>query len=556
MLGRQLRDVCRNCKAMTETSAFFKGKTVLLTGGSGFLGKVLLEKILWQLPEIGKIVLPIRPHSNKDPEAAVRLRAQREIFSSSVFSRLRSRHGQSFEAFVHAKVQVLPGDVTSPDLGLPSHLIDTFDSELDLIINLAALVGFDERLDHAVEANTLGSYHLLNFAKRFRNPTMLHVSTAFVNGRCSGPIPEDVQEPDVTPFDRMGIRCDEHFSVEREIERVRRLAKAVESESRTPSARSEFQHAARVRLLSDRGLNAVEIDNAAEKQRQRWVSNILSQDGLSRARQYGWFDTYTFTKAMGEQLLVKSTNGIPIIILRPSIIESSLRQPEPGWIDCFQTSTPILFGYGKGEVPDFPGKRNSLIDFIPVDFVANAILATLTAASSTSHKVFHVASSSENPLRLEDLMNYCLHYFRDFPLRGRFNNSTLQPWKYRTRQNFNWWLGWRRQVLRTAITLNDYLNFWPGAARLSHKLAFEQMQVERLEYYTRLYADYTRLSCQFTTDNTRRLFQSLAHQDQHEFFFDPTAIEWQTYIQQIHLPGVRRNVLKRLGPRSVKSMAA
>ena len=541
---------------MTETEAFFKNKTVLVTGGTGFLGKVLLEKILWQLPDVRRIVLLIRPHSNEDPEAAGRLRAKREIFSSSIFSRLRSRHGQNFEAFVQEKIEILPGDVTHPDLGLPKRFPDKPDSELDLIVNLAALVGFDERLDHAVEANTLGPYHLLNFAKRFRSPTMLHVSTAFVNGCCAGAIPEQLLETDVTPFDRMGISCDEHFSVEREIARARRLAEAVESESRTPSAKSEFRHAARVRLPADRDLSTAELDSAAEKQRQRWVSDILSQDGLSRARQYGWFDSYTFTKAMGEQLLVKSANGIPIIILRPSIIESSLRQPEPGWIDCFQTSTPILFGYGKGEVPDFPGKRNSLIDFIPVDFVASTILAALAAASGVGHQVFHVASSSENPLRLEDLMDYCLQYFRDFPLRGRSSAGALQPWKYRSRRNFDWWLGRRRQVLRAAVALSHSMNFWPGAARWGHNLLFKQMQVKRLEYYARLYADYTRLSCQFATDNTRRLFQSLTSQEQREFYFDPTAIEWQKYIQEIHLPGVRRNVLKRTGSGVLKSIAA
>ena len=549
-------DACRKRKTMTETEAFFKGKTVLVTGGTGFLGKVLLEKILWQLPDVRRIVLLIRPHSNKDPEATVRLRAQREIFSSSIFSRLRARHGQSFVAFIEEKIEIVPGDVTYPDLGLPKYFLDKPHWELDLIINLAALVGFDERFDHATEVNTLGPYHLLNFAKRFPNATLLHVSTAFVNGRCAGPIPEQVLEPDVTPFDRMRIAYDEPFSVEREIARARRLAEAVESESRTPSARSEFRQAVRVRLPSGRDLSAAEQDSAAEKQRQHWVSGILSQDGLSRARRYGWIDTYTFTKAMGEQLLVKSAGGVPIITLRPSIIESSLVQPEPGWIDCFQTSTPILFGYGKGEVPDFPGKRDSLIDFIPVDFVASAILATLRAAVGTNRKVFHVASSSENPLRLEDLMDYCLQYFRNFPLKGRSNISALQPWKYRSRRHFDWWLGRRRQVLRAAVALSQCMNFWPGAARWGHNLLCKQMQIQRLEYYARLYADYTRLSCQFATDNTRRLFQSLQSQEQRQFYFDPTAIEWQKYIQEIHLPGVRRNVLKRSGSVVLKSIAA
>ena len=35
---------------MSDTANFFVGKTLLVTGATGYLGKVLLERILWQLP--------------------------------------------------------------------------------------------------------------------------------------------------------------------------------------------------------------------------------------------------------------------------------------------------------------------------------------------------------------------------------------------------------------------------------------------------------------------------------------------------------------------------
>ncbi len=532
---------------MGETAAFFNGKTLLVTGATGFLGKALLERVLWQLPQVRRIVLLMRPHSAKDPEGSVRLRAERTIFSSPIFNRLRAHHGERFEAFVRDKVKIVAGDLSCPDLGLAEHSLQQLGSEVDLVINLAALVSFDERLDHAVSSNTLGPHHLLNFAKRFRNPTMLHVSTAFVSGRRTGSVPEQVLEPDVSPSDLMGIPSGGPFRIESEIERALRLAKSVESESRTPTAQSEFRHAALGQLPSGRITDHDRLDVAAERNRQRWVRDVLAKEGLSRARHYGWLDTYTFTKAMGEQLLVNSSDGVPIIILRPSIIESSLWQPEPGWIEGFRMSTPILFGYGKGEVPDFPGRRDSVIDFIPVDFVVSALLASLTTATEgKSPKVFHVASSSENPLRLGDLMEYCLEYFRQSPLRAGSCPIVPQTWKYRSRDEFDAWLGRRRQMLRIALALCDHIYFWPGAARLSHELTVRQMHLERLEYYTRLYAEYARLLCHFTTDNTRHLFRSLTSQDRRDFFFDPTAIDWPMYIREVHLPGVRRHVMKNV----------
>jgi nucleoside-diphosphate-sugar epimerase len=534
---------------MSDIGHFYDGKTLLVTGTTGFLGKVLLERLLWQLPQVRRIFLLIRPNSNNDPTASAHLRAQREIFNSSIFNRLRSLYGTGFDGFVREKVEVVAGDLTRPDLGLPSDFRKL--EEVDLIVNLAALVGFDERFDCAIRSNSLGPYHLLNYAKRFRNRTMLHVSTAFVHGPRSGLVPERILETDTSPA--VPVETDgDPFCVEREIERALRLAESVESESRTPTARSEFRHQARAHLPSVRSLNADELELSAERRRQHWVGNMLSQEGFSRARRYGWFDTYTFTKAMGEQLLVKASNGMNIIFLRPSIIESSMMEPEPGWIEGFQTSTPILFGYGKGEIPDFPGKPDGFIDFIPVDFVVSAILAGLaTGAEGQNPRVLQVASSSENPLRLEELMEYSREYFRRFPMRTG-KDLVLRPWKYRGPGKFNWWLAASQKMLRAAVALNDRINFCPGAARLGHKLSIRQMHLQRLEQLSRLYTDYMRLHCQFTTDSTRRLYRSLSSEDQRQFFFDASTIDWRQYIQEVHLPGVRRHVMKRSAALGVK----
>lgn len=539
---------------MSEIGGFYENKTLLVTGATGFLGKTLLERILWQLPQVRRIVLMIRPRCDKDPVSSVHLRAQREIFSSPIFDRLRAHHGQNFEAFIREKVQVVSGDLTCPDLALANDFLRRF-GDVDLIINVAALVRFDERLDQAISSNTLGPFHLLNFAKRLRNPTMLHVSTAFVHGERTGCLPEQLLEPGTSPHEQVETRPQQPFQVEREIEWALRLARFVESESRTPSARSDFRHAVQIQAGSNRIRNEHEFGIAAEKKRELWVGETLSDEGMKRSRHYGWFDTYTFTKAMGEQLLAKSADGVNLIILRPSIIESSFRQPEPGWIEGFQTSTPILFGYGKGEIPDFPGRRDCFIDFIPVDFVVSAAIAALTVGTeSRGCKVFHIASSSENPLQLEDLMEYSREYFVRLPLRRGGHDP--QPWRYPSPPRFKRWLDCRRQLLRMARALNDRFNLCPGAPRLNQKLSIRETRLERLEYLVRLYKDYMRLRCQFATDSTRSLFRSLNVRDQQAFFFDPSVINWREYIQEIHLPGVRRHVMRRSGPLVSKSQAA
>jgi nucleoside-diphosphate-sugar epimerase len=541
---------------MGETANFFAGKTIFVTGATGYLGKVLLERILWQLPQVRRIVLLMRAHCASDPEAVVRLRAEQAIFSSSIFTRLRVRHGERLDGFIRDKVQVVHGDLSSPDLGLASHSLEMLGSEVDFIINLAADVNFHERLDYAVLSNTQGPYHLLKLATRFRNPILLHVSTAYVSGRRAGRIPEHMLQPDVSAFDLMGISNGEPFRTENEIVIAERLGESVERESQTRAARGEFRQSVIAQFRSARITGEDPLDDAAERNRRRWVRDRLSQEGLSRARRFGWVDTYSFTKALGEQLLVKSANGIPIIILRPSIVESTLHQPEPGWIEGFRMSSPVLFGYGQGVLPDFPARRDAVIDFIPADFVVSALLASLTAAPRGGNpKAFQVASGWENPVRWHQLMDYTREYFRQLPLSGDCGPVVPHDWSYPSSRSFDAWVRRRKLGLRMAHAACEHLDFLPGATRLRDKVAVQRTSLKRLESINRLYAGYCGLDCQFQTDNTRQLFRSLTSEDQRAFFFDPAAIDWPTYIRGIQLPGVRRHVLEKTKLKSLKPFA-
>jgi len=533
---------------MSETSQFFADKTMFVTGATGFLGKVLIERILWHLPRIRRIFLLTRPHSARNTEVAAAIRAERAIFGSPIFNRLRSRYGERFEALVREKVKIVAGDLSVSGLGLSPGCLKEIGSEMDFVINVAASVAFDAPLDQSVRLNTLGPLHLLNFAKQFSHPTFLHVSTAYVTGQRSEWVREEILQPDVSPLDLMGSSHNERFGTDFEIERALRLAESVESESRTRAATREFRHAARRQFNPDRMLDDGALDAAAEKNRQRWVRDVLSRDGRSRARQFGWFDSYTFTKAMGEQLLAKCSGGIPVIIVRPTIIESSLDQPEPGWLEGYRTSTPILLGYGKGEIPDFPGHRDSIIDFVPVDFVANALLATLTtAARSNRPRVFQIASSSENPLGWSELIEYCREYFQHLPLQTGSHPIIPKPWKHRSREEFDTWIRWRQSLLHIGLSLCHPVRFWPVAERLGLQLARQQTHFKRLQSYSRTYGDYVRLFCRFANDNTRLLAQSLPKEDQQQFFFDPKAIAWRKYIQEVHLPAIRRHCVKSMG---------
>lgn len=46
----------------------FRGKNIFITGGSGFLGKVLIEKILRTVPDVGDIYVLLRTKKGKTPQ--------------------------------------------------------------------------------------------------------------------------------------------------------------------------------------------------------------------------------------------------------------------------------------------------------------------------------------------------------------------------------------------------------------------------------------------------------------------------------------------------------
>ena len=63
-------------------------------------------------------------------------------------------------------------------------------------------------------------------------------------------------------------------------------------------------------------------------------NNLIDEDSDSiRAKKHGWQDTYVFTKAMGEMVIDQMRGEIPVVIIRPSVIESTCREPFPGWME-------------------------------------------------------------------------------------------------------------------------------------------------------------------------------------------------------------------------------
>ncbi|KAG8438392.1 hypothetical protein GDO86_008901 [Hymenochirus boettgeri] len=69
---------------MASIPEFYRGKNVLVTGATGFMGKVLLEKLLRSCPNIQAVYVLVRPKAGQKSEERVA-----EMMSCKLFDRLR-----------------------------------------------------------------------------------------------------------------------------------------------------------------------------------------------------------------------------------------------------------------------------------------------------------------------------------------------------------------------------------------------------------------------------------------------------------------------------------
>src|SRR5438309_356568 len=245
----------------------------------------------------------------------------------------------------------------------------------------------------------------------------------------------------------------------------RAARRAVEARSRKPELLDRFL--ARARREHGRAGPKV-VSEHAEERRRGWVRKRLVEYGRARAQTLGWPDAYTLTKALGERATeeIAAREELRLSILRPSIVESALEAPFPGWIEGFKMADPIILAYGRGAIPEFPGIPEGVLDLIPVDFVVNAMLAVAAKQQTEGAEYFHVCSGARNPLSF--LWNYELvrEYMQRHPLPQRDRGTFDVPvWKFPGRRRVERKLSAGEKLLDAAGGLVSRLPHTPRGRR-------------------------------------------------------------------------------------------
>ena len=523
---------------MGQIKEFYSGKNILLTGATGLMGKVLMEKILTDLPEIRRLYVLIRPKTLPDgTHLTADNRLWAEILQSSAFEDLRLAQKDKFEEWVREKVEAVPGDLSIEHLGLDPEVQERLQKDVDIIINCAAVVSFDAPLDEAITLNTLGPRRIVEFARLSNNVKIAHVSTSFVNGMAEGPIPE---EP-LNLTTKSNPSNPNPLNVANEIALISEAISNLESKSRGFIRRCIFKFEA----YSKRITTPLTFNRQIEQLRLKWKETQLVNLGTQWARSKGWTDTYTFTKAMGEQIILEEKGDIPTVILRPAIIEAGLKRPQPGWLDGFRMLDPLIVAYGRGALPNFPGNPHTILDIVPADLVINAVLA-VTASETPIGKnpIFHIATGMENPISLQEFTKLVEEYFQRESLSNRGSvNRTLPKVTFPSRKSFLRKVQIYLKLVRAVNFLSKPFSLFPLIRRIEVRTQTRYQNLKRLEYYLRIYGPYSEVRCQYLTNRLRDVWNSMDHDDQIICNFDVTQINWREYIQNIYIPGIKHFIL-------------
>ncbi|KAJ0088353.1 hypothetical protein Patl1_32894 [Pistacia atlantica] len=491
---------------------FLKGKGFFVTGATGFLAKVFIEKILRTVPDVGKIFVLIKARN----EAAAMERLKSEIIDSELFKCLQQTYGKSYQAFMLSKLVPVVGNVCDSNLGLDGDLADMIAKEVDIFVNSAANTTFDERYDVAIDINTRGTVHLMEFAKKCKKLKLfVQVSTAYVNGQRQGRIMEKA------------------FNMGDSIARENVISKAAASRY-VPALDVENE----MNLALKYSQNVSQDCEVAQK---------MKELGLERARKYGWQDTYVFTKAMGEMMINNMRGDIPVVIIRPSVIESTFKEPFPGWMEGNRMMDPIVLYYGKGQLTGFLVDPNGILDVVPADMVVNATLAAIARHGMIQKpdiNIYQVASSVVNPLVFQDLARLLYVHYNSSPCVDSKGRPVHVPSMklFSSMEDFSTHL-WRDAGKRCGLTAMAAMN-----EKRSKKLEIIcKKSVEQAKYLASIYEPYTFYGGRFDNSNTQRLMEIMSEEEKRSFGFDVGSIDWKDYITNVHIPGLRRHVMKGRG---------
>lgn len=466
--------------------SYYAGRDIFVTGGTGFMGKILIEKLLRSCPEIGRIYVLTRTKRGQPPQQRMQSQLEGRLYTSLLEE----------SPNVLKKVIAIRGDVTEPNLGISTSDEEIITNNVSVILHVAATVKFDDELSNAIKMNVKGTLSMIDLARKVKNlSSFVHVSTAY--SHC---------------YTAWNSKC-----------------KMEEKFYPMPVGKYNSYSPDELIAIYEAGI-ASGVDKTED------ILGIFP-------------NTYIFTKAWAEKVLEENATDLPICVMRPSIVSASWKEPFPGWVDNLNGPTGILAAAGVGLMQTMYAKRYKRADLIPVD-IACDMLAVLpwkvgNEIKNESQKnrkipIYNCTSGSSVPVTWGQVEN-ALKYLMKYPLEKMLwypyacSNGFLHPMKnYKfqdriCRMLFHWLPAYTIDTVCYIIRVKNV-----SRVTLVSKMT-KAMKV--LEYFS------TR-EWHWDTKNVELLYDEVCESDQKLFSFTFRGFKgWDNYLETTML-GTREYAMK------------
>jgi long-chain acyl-CoA synthetase len=537
---------------MTDIAEGFHDHELLLTGGNGFLGKVILGLILDRVPDFKHLHILLRPRLGASAEERFYSETLASPALAPIAEKLVQKRGKDY---LREKITIWPGDISRANCGFEPATLEKLAGPVSVIVNCAGAVEFFPPLDVSFSANVDGAENIVRLAQSLSSK-LLHVSTCYVCGAAEGLVEEG--EPVLGFYPHRKGPHDTSFQHIEELHYCRERIRHIYDSDDCASAPARGSEA-----IAQRGLGPAPLapGRSGRGCGSKELARRLTALGRQRAEHWGWVNTYTYTKSLGEQIIAAEPN-LDYAIVRPAIVESALRFPFPGWIEGGRTAAPLVL-MALGGLKDWPMRGDIPLDVVPVDLVAAAILVVTALLLDGRHQpVYQLATADVNPFPLEPLVKLLDSECRR---RSRMNGNHTAAWGLLER-----FVGARRAapvelvsaeeararrlllqkrinraeefVKRTRTALGKVwlpggatLTAWSTSLRtLGLQAAFRQRTLEQYLPFI-LHNRYI-----FEAENIRAAYRLLSEKDRQLLPWDPENIDWREYWINNQIPGIEK----------------
>ncbi|CAH0712960.1 unnamed protein product, partial [Brenthis ino] len=467
----------------SQIQKMFSGSTIFLTGGTGFLGKLLIEKLLRSCPKIKKLYVLIRQKKNKDTKKRLQ-----EQFDDVLYDKLRNKMPDFLQ-----KIDILEGDMGQVNMGMSDADRSKLTNEVDFIFHGAATVRFDETLKTAVEINVRGTREMLQLAHECSKlRAFVHISTAYWYIFCI-------------------------------------KACIFVSNCHLNEIDEKFYG---INLSGDMLIDLVE--NIDENILKNITPGLL--DNLP--------NTYTYSKLAAEDIIQKHSQGLPVAIFRPSIVISTACEPLPGWIDNMYGPTGVIAGVGVGLIHVLNYNLQVKTDLVPGDYVVNGVIAAAWKTAkdypandehsdlANSPLIYNYVSSEQNPLIMGTFINYAVAYGAQVPTMQAIWMNIF--WITSSKFLFNLYFLLLHSI--PALIVDTI-------AILIGKKPLLRPAYKKIRKYLEVISYFTLREWKFHNKNTVSLLKELDDADKHTFNFDIESLKWEEYCKD-YLLGMRLYLVK------------